>query len=262
MKELKKDVYFRLLRMSWIKLIICIFIFYSAGNLIFALIYKRVPNSINNINPDFETAFYFSVQTMSTIGYGTLNPTGNISNILVLIESFIGLITFSIITGVVFAKLSRPVAQIRFSKKVLFTKYDGVQSICLRIGNMRGNNIVEAKARLSALFNEVTQEGEKIKRVYNLDLVRDYSPFFRLSWLIIHPINERSPLYFKENFEEVIDGIMLTVTGHDGTYSTTIYDQHLYLKEDLVKNKYFQDIMLEEKDGSMKVDYGKFDVLK
>ncbi|AYF43628.1 inward rectifier potassium channel [Halobacteriovorax sp. BALOs_7] len=259
---MRKDFYFHLLNTSWLKLVLIVFILYFIGNVFFGLLFTLIPNSIGGETPSFEKAFHFSVQTMSTIGYGALSPTGTLANFLVLVESFIGIIAVAVMTGIVFAKLSRPKARIRFSKNVLITKHDGIRSVCLRIGNTRGNDIVEAKVHLSALFNEVTSEGEKVRRIYNLDLKRDYSPFFRLSWLIIHPISETSPLFDYENSEHKLVGLMLTVTGHDGTYSTTVYDQHLYSREDIVKDKYFVDIMKEVTTNTYRIEYEKFDTLK
>ena len=266
MKKLKeraisKDIYFHLLNMSWLKLILSIFLLYLFGNILFALVYTLIPNSIGGDSPNFEQAFAFSVQTMSTIGYGALTPTGLSSNLIVFLESFLGLIMVAVITGVVFARLSRPKAQIRFSKNVLNTKHDGVQSLCLRIGNTRGNDIVEAKAHLSALFNEVTKEGERIRRIYHLDLIRNYSPFFQFSWLIVHPINEKSPFHHL-NHKNGFEGLTLTVTGHDGTYSTTIYAQHMYGVEEMIKDRYFMDIMESAPSGSLTINYDHFDKLK
>lgn len=260
--NIQKDVYFHLLNMSWTKLVLSVFFLYLIGNLLFGFLFTLIPNSINGQTPEFEQAFHFSIQTMSTIGYGSLVPTGSLANFLVLVESFIGIIAVAVMTGVVFAKISRPKARIRFSKNILITNYDGIKSVCLRIGNTRGNDIVEAKVHLSALFNEETKEGERVRRIYNLELNRDYSPFFKLSWLIVHPINERSPLFDFENSERKLVGLMLTVTGHDGTYSTTVYDQHLYTKEDIIKNKRFADIMKEVSESNYTIDYDNFDSLR
>ncbi|EQC45580.1 ion channel [Bacteriovorax sp. Seq25_V] len=260
--NIRKDTYYHLLNMSWINLILFVFILYVFSNIIFGTVYTLIPKSIGGRTPGFLEAFHFSVQTMSTIGYGALSPTGIIANIIVMFESFFGLIGVAAMTGIIFAKISRPKARIRFSKNLLITDHDGIKAACLRIGNTRGNDIVEAKVHLSALFNEVTKEGEKMRRIYNLDLRRNYSPFFKLSWLIVHNIDESSPLYNYENSTRSLVGLMLTVTGHDGTYSTTVYDQHMYGNDDIVRDKYFADIMREVSQGSFEIDYDKFDELK
>jgi inward rectifier potassium channel len=259
---LRKDFYFFLLNTHWTKLLGILFLLYVLGNSFFAWLFSRIPNSIEGRTPSFEEAFHFSVQTMSTIGYGSLSPSGTAANLIVFIESFIGLISVAIVTGIVFARISRPQAKIRFSKNVLRTKFDGVDSLCFRIGNTRGNDIVEAKVHLSALINEVTEEGEKIRRIHNLSLVRNYSPFFRLSWFVIHRIDKNSPFHDHLRLDEKFEGLMATVTGHDGTYSTTVYDQKFYEKSDLISNRYFADIMPEGRSDSIGVNYEKFDELK
>lgn len=262
LKNIHKDTYFQLLNMSWLRLVIIFFTLYVILNIFFGTLYFCIPSSINNTNPEFQTAFFFSVQTMSTIGYGTLSPSGLSANLLVVVQSFIGLMSVAVMTGVFFARLSRPSARIRFSKNILMTKQNGVDVVCVRIGNTRGNDILQAKVHLTALIHEKTLEGESIRKIHNLKLIRDYSPFFRLTWFISHPIDESSPLFHYQQVDQNLIGFMLTVSGHDGIYSTTVYDQHFYQKSDLVKDRFFKDIMHEVSENVFEIDYDNFDSLK
>lgn len=257
-----QNPYYFMLTTSWTKLLVVIFLVYLIGNLVFATLFTLIPNSINNQDPSFLEAFFFSVQTMSTIGYGTLSPTGTWANFLVVAEAFCGVILVAVMTGMVFAKLSRPYAKMRFSQNILLSKFDGQQALSLRMGNECENDIVEANVHVSALMQEKTFEGEFIRRVYALKLKRDYTPFFKLTWNIFHPLDEDSPLKDFEKVKQNLTGIMVTFTGHDGTYSNTVYDRHLYTPEDVVCDKYFVDIMSEDANGQIQIDYKNFDALK
>ena len=261
-KIARRDLYFFALSTSWFNLIFLALFFYLLGNAFFAGIFTLLPRSINGQTPTFVEAFFFSVQTMSTIGYGSLSPTGVTANLLVTLEAFTGLIMVAIMTGVFFAKLSKPHAKIRFSKNILLSNFNGERTLCFRIGNMRGNDIVEAKINVSALINEVTSEGEKIRRIYNLRLRRSETPFFKLSWSIFHKIDEESPLWHFDKVLESLSAIMITVTGHDGTFSTTVYERHLYTQNDIVKDRYFVDIIRDHGPDNIEIDYSKFDELK
>lgn len=259
---LKRDIYFYVLEASWNRVFLFFFSLYLVSNLFFATLFYLIPQSLIGMDQvGFWDAFYFSVQTMSTIGYGTLAPQGHLANILVTIEAAFGLIGVAIITGLIFAKISRPVAKIRFSKNLVLSSFDGKPCLSFRMGNVRGNDIVEAKVNVSALIDEVTSEGHHFRRIYNLPLVRSFSPFFSLTWSLFHEIDEHSPLM---NFQEVkknLKAIAVTVTGHDGTFSTTVYGRHLYDSSAILEGKYFKDIMREKDLDKVSINYEDFDTI-
>ena len=183
--QFHKDLYFILMQGTWLQLIVFIILAYLISNLFFASLYVQWPYAISEQRVvSFWDAFFFSIQTMSTIGYGLLHPSSLTSNIIVSIESAYGMIATAGITGVVFAKLSKPNAKILFSRNILDTVVNGHRVLCFRMGNIRGNDIVDARLNLSALIEEKTTEGQEIARIYDLKLQRDRSPFFRLSWTI------------------------------------------------------------------------------
>ena len=221
-----------------------------------------VPNSITNGTNSFSDAFFFSVQTMSTIGYGTLAPNGIYSNLIVTFQAAYGLVGIAIVAGFVFAKISKPHAKILFSKQMIHSKFNGQYCLSFRIGNSRGNDIVEAKVNASALIDEKTTEGEHIRRVYDLKLKRHQTPFFKLTWNVYHPLDQESPLNGRDYNDGSLIAILVTVTGHDGTFSNTVYSRYNYLPEDIVKDKYFVDIMHEQDNGEMLIDYENFHELK
>lgn len=141
-------------------------------------------------------------------------------------------------------------------------KFDGEYCLSFRIGNTRENDLVDGKVHFAALINEQTFEGQSIRRVHDLKLRRSYTPFFKLTWSIFHPIDKDSPLINFENIKNHVSAFMVTVTGHDGTFSTTIYDRKFYEVNDIVKDHYFADIMESKTDGEIKINYSKFDEIK
>ena len=260
--DFKKDLYFYFIESSWPQLFIALFFVYILSNILFAGLYLLSPASIANSSSTFSDAFFFSVQTMSTIGYGTLAPTGFYSNLIVTIEAAFGIVGVACITGLIFAKISKPNAKILFSKDMINSPMNGKNSISFRVSNARGNDIVEASMTLSALIDEVSLEGSHIRRIKDLKLTRSKSPFFNLSWLVTHEIDETSPLFGLDLKSGQVMSIIASLTGHDGTYSNTIYAQKNYDYTSIVKDMYYEDIIYQMADGRMLIDYNKFDNLK
>lgn len=261
-----KDIYYYVIESSWGHIFLVFFSIYLISNIFFATLYYLIPNSISSQAViTFTDCFYFSVQTMSTIGYGVLAPQGHISNIIVTIEAAFGLIGVAIITGLLFAKISRPYAKIRFSKFAVINKFDDIKCLSFRMGNMRGNDIVEANVTLTALIDEKTREGVHLRRMYDLKLQRSYSPFFKLTWNLFHPIDEESPLFQliqqNDKVSTSIKAIAVNVVGHDGTFSTTVYGRHIYTPQEIKTGKYFKGIMYIGSDEQISINYDDFDEL-
>lgn len=255
----QKDLYFFLMEASWTKLFFFVFIIYLISNIFFALLYSLDPSGLSHPGEsNFLNYFFFSVQTMSTIGYGSLSPQSIYTNWIVTIEAAFGLIGVAIITGVIFSKLSRPYAKILFSNKMIFSLFDGQKCLAFRLGNTRGNEIVEAKVTVSALIDYKTKEGKDFRQILNLPLKRNYSPFFTLTWTVFHPVDETSPLKDIGVDSKKLKGLVVTVSGHDGTYSNTVYARYVYYPDDIVFDKYFMDIMEESSQGVMEIDYQNF----
>lgn len=260
--DFKKDLYFYFVESSWFQLFTALFFVYILSNILFAGLYLMTPDSIANSTNSFAEAFFFSIQTMSTIGYGTLAPSGFYANMIVTMEAAFGIVGVACITGLIFAKISRPNAKILFTRNIINSPMNGKNSISFRVSNARGNDIVEASLSLSALVDEVSVEGSHITRIKDLKLIRSKSPFFKLSWLVTHEIDAQSPLYGLDLTSGKIITIIASFTGHDGTYSNTIYAQKNYSYTDIVKDMYFEDIMFQMPDGRVLIDYDKFNELK
>ncbi len=234
-------------------------------NVLFGSIYFLLPNSLTLENPSWWDCFFFSIQTLSTIGYGTISPLSFDANLVVSIESGLGLIFTALVTGIVFSKFSRPSAKITFSKPVLINNHDGKRVLTFRVGNIRGNDIVDASIKVSALIEEKSAEGTKLRRIRELKLERSHSPFFSLSWVLFHPIDEHSPIFDlvgSDSIDPKLFSIACLLTGHDGNYSQTIYARHSYYGEDFVFDRYFADVLTNLPDRVIEIDFMHFDDLR
>ena len=253
------DFYARLLHARWHRVILLFASFYTVANALFASLYLLAGNAINNAQPgSFLDAFSFSVQTMATIGYGAMSPRGVFGNALVLVESFTGLLFLALATGIVFSKFARPRAGILFSHRAVVAPRNGIPCFMLRVANSRGADIADASIRVTALVTEVTAEGETLRRFHDLALQRDKTPLLLMSWLVIHPIDQQSPLFGETPAEWDDIQIYASVTGIDGVYGQTVYAYHLYTARDVVHGGRFADVIRPLPDGRRELDLRKF----
>jgi inward rectifier potassium channel len=255
------DLYHFLLTESWPTLLAGIVLIFVAINSIFAVIYL-IDRGIENARPgSFGDAFFFSVQTMATIGYGKMSPDSFVANIMVSAEALIGLIGLAMVTGLVFAKFSRPTARVRFSRVAIVSNRDGIPSLQFRMANMRANRIVDASARVVFARQERTLEGEEMRRFYDLKLQRDRNGIFVYSWTAIHPITEDSPIngVTREAMEAASAEIIVSVTGLDETFAQTVHARYSYRARDILWGKRFVDVLERGPDGTLSIDYTHFD---
>jgi inward rectifier potassium channel len=254
------DLYHRMLNLTWPRLIGVITVLYVGVNMGFALLYWLPPDALDNASGSYVDAFFFSVQTMATIGYGKMTPHSTLANILVTIEALLGLLSLAMVTGLLFAKFSKPTARVLWSNVATVSTRDGVQSLMLRMANERGNQIVEAQLRLVLARNEVTKEGERVRRFYDLPLVRDRNAIFALTWTAVHAITPASPLWGEtsETMRAVQTEFICSLMGIDDTFSQTVHARHSYIADELKWNARFVDILSIGDDGRRVVDYTKF----
>jgi inward rectifier potassium channel len=259
--ELRRDLYFYLMEGSWARVFVVLAFLYLFVNVVFAALYMLEPTSVANTTSDsFLEAFFFSVQTMSTIGYGALSPGNTYGNILVTVEAAVAILGVALATGIMFAKASRPQASVLFSNVAVVTTRHGEPTLMFRVGNGRGNDVVDAKVNVSVLIDEVSPEGHKMRALYDLKLRRSNSPVFSLTWSILHKIDADSPLARVDwtRPEEHLRAMVVTLTGHDGTYAQTIYSRKMYYPEDFRFQERLVDVISELPDGRLMVDYTLF----
>ena len=232
-----QDLYYELMQGSWRWLVTWFVAVFLAANVAFALLYWLDP-TVTEGEPGMSLldAFFFSVQTIATIGYGALAPTTTYADLLVTVESMVGMLGVAVGTGIIFTKFARTRAGVIFSDKIVINVRNRQPCLMLRVANARGNEVVEAEIRVAVLLIETTLEGDKMRRVMDLDLVRNNSPLFSLSWQVMHVIDESSPLY-RRSMQDLFDEraiFIVTLTGIDNTFSETVHARRVYSDLDLV----------------------------
>jgi inward rectifier potassium channel len=256
------DLYHSLLSASWTEFLSVIIGVYLAINLLFAGAYfLSGPEALEGVRRDtffhhFSDCFFFSVQTLATIGYGRISPMGLGANLLVTIEAFIGLLSLALVTGLFYARFARPTARILFSDVAIIGPHDGAPALVFRLANERLNQIVEAHVTVNLIKDETTAEGEDFRNFYELSLDRDRSPVFNMSWTVVHWIDDRSPLkgLKDKDLREVDAEIAVTLSGLDATMAAPIHARFSYVADDIVWNKRFRDILTSGDDGKIHVD--------
>lgn len=258
------DLYHHLLTSSWQMLLVQIAAGFFAINALFAVGYY-LDGGIENARPgSFADVFFFSVETMATIGYGRMAPVTLLAHILMSFEALIGMIGLALTTGLIFAKFSRPSARVRFSRYGVISSRDGVLSLMFRMANERASQIVETQAHVLLARSEVTVEGEPVWRFHDLELTRYRNATFRHSWTVIHPIRPGSPLYgaSEESLKTASAELVVSVTGIDGAFMQTVYARHTYEAADIVWGARLVDIMIRTPEDDFLIDYGKFDAIE
>jgi inward rectifier potassium channel len=255
-----RDVYHLFLRISWWWAIGWIVAIYMALNALFAVGYLVVGGVSNARAHSFWDAFCFSVQTMGTIGYGAMYPTGVAANVMMITESVVSLLVTALATGLVFAKFSRSSARIVFSRNAVIGPMDGVPTLMLRVGNERGNAILEATVRVAMIRTERLKEGTVFYRMIDLALTRDRSPAMSRSWTVLHPIDDKSPLRgaTPESAKKDEVEIVVNVVGTDDTSLQPVHARTQYTDRDILWGARHADVLSEDDAGNLVLDIRKF----
>lgn len=256
------DLYHSLITWSWTKLFAAMGAAYVAVITVFALVYLALgEGAIEHARLEsFEDAFFFSFQTMATIGYGHLVPHGTAANLISVLQVMIGLAGTAVSTGLVFAKFARPTARVLFSRVAVVTTFDGQPALLFRVANERANQIVEAQLNVALLLDEQTAEGEHVRRAYDLTLRRDRSLLFSLTWLAVHPIGPGSPLHglTPERLRGATATLIVSLTGLDEHLGQMVHARHVYAAGELRFGHRFVDVIEVLPDGSRLIDYRRF----
>jgi inward rectifier potassium channel len=255
------DLYHRFLTVSWRSFLAGMTLAYFAINSLFATLYLLQDHSIGGARPgSVGDAFFFSVETLATIGYGQMYPQTLYANILMAVESLLGMLGLAIAAGLVFARVSRPTAKVLFSEVAVIVPWNGIPTLMFRAANQRRNQILEANVQMTVARAESTLEGASIRRIHDLKLARSHSSLFALTWTIMHPVTEESPLHgaTPESLEEADIELIVVLTGIDETFSQTIHARHSYIAAEIRWNERFADILTTAEDGRRIIDYSRF----
>ena len=257
----RDDLYHTLLTVSWCQFLGLVATVFFGVNLVFGSLYALDPNGITGARPGrLDDAFFFSVQTFGTIGYGVLAPRDLYANLITTLESFVGLCSVAVMTGLIFARVSRPTARVMFTHNAVITRHEGKPTLMFRCANQRSNRIIEAEVTLTLARLVLTKEGLKFRRLEDLKVIRSRSPLFVLSWLVMHTIDETSPLFgaTPESLAAEMAEIIVVLSGQDETLAQRIHARHAYATASLVWNRQFADIVIEDDAGGRMIDYTRF----
>jgi inward rectifier potassium channel len=260
-RRLWQDLYHLFMTVSWPIIFASFAGFFFVFNLLFAAAYSLQVNDIANLNPaGYWGRFFFSVETFATVGYGDMHPQTPFAHIVAAIEIFIGLMSLALITGMMFARFSRPKARFVFARQAIVRRINGELTLMLRAANARQNIVMEASARLRLLRDEVTPEGFRIRRIQDLPLMRQRHPVFLLGWTLLHVIDAASPLAGEtaESLSAARAYLLLTVIGTDETTGQSLMARQEYPASAVRWNYGYVDILSTDADGIDHVDYTRF----
>ncbi len=255
-----RDFYHSLLRRPWWFTIATISGAFLIANALFAVAFLLAGGIAHASPRSFLDAYFFSVQTMGTIGYGAMYPESPIANFLVVAESITGLTLTALATGLVFAKFSRSTARLIFTREVTISPVDGVPTLMFRVSNQRGNRIVDAKIRAGLVRKEVSGEGRTFYRMLDLRLTRERALSLSRSWSVMHPIDAASPLFGStpEAVAAAETELSVMIVGLDETSMQPLHASHQYFARQILWGARHADILAEADNGDLILDLEKF----
>ena len=255
------DISHRCMTASWPAFIGGAVLVFIAFNAIFASFYWIGNQPISNVpGGAYIDYIYFSIETLSTAGYGDMHPQTHYGHFVAAVELFTGIFSMSLMTGLIFARFSRPNARLLFADRPVITNHDGKPTLMLRLANERHNIISNATAKLWLFKNIVSMEGETLRRFYELPLTQSQNPGLALSWTLYHVLDENSPLYQTnaDDLEAYKASLAVVVSGYDVVAAQTVHARKSYDHDDIRFGHRFVDILDTSDDGRLRVDYGRF----
>src|SRR5271169_1658659 len=262
------SAYHAMLTMPWWQFFGATAILYLMVNAAFAAAYLACgPGALGSEtagmqNHTYLRAFFFSVQTLSTIGYGQVIPIGTAANTIVTLEALVGLMGFAIVTGLLFSRFSRPTAKLLFSRHALIAPYQNITALEFRVANARSNELIEVSAKLLlSRFEQV--DGIRTRRYYTLELERPGVTFLPLTWTVVHPIDPRSPLYMEttESLRSSQSEFLVLLSAFDETFSATVQTRTSYIPDEVLWGFRFANafILRQSANNKVAIDMRQFD---
>jgi inward rectifier potassium channel len=256
------DLYHRSMTVYWPVFFGSAAAIFVSLNAVFGFLYSLGHEPIANAAENGPLAyFYFSIETLATVGYGDMHPQTNYGHLIATIEIFTGMSFLAVMTGLIFARFSRPRARFVFAKEAVITRHDGRPTLMIRLANARHNTVSRASARLWIIRAERTKEGDQLRRFYELKLDRSEHPMFVLSWMLFHVIDKDSPLH-GVTASDLAEGdalLVLNVGGLDDSSAQQLYARHIYSWRDIRWHYRYKDIASVSPQGRFLLDYTKFD---
>jgi len=260
--ELIQDFYHVCLTTPWPVFFASAALGFVTLNILFALLYMLQPSGIANLAPqNFWGYFFFSVETLATVGYGDMHPQSLYGHAIATVEVFVGMASVAVLTGLIFARFSKPKSRILFSNKLVICNFNAQPTLMLRAANARLNLVANATARMHVLIQEVSLEGQKMRRVYDLELARSDQPMFLLTWTLMHSITPSSPLYGLSAQDMAAKELifLVRIVGFDESIAQEVQVRESYGHEEIMWGHQFDDVMYPDPlDASIHIDYQHF----
>lgn len=261
------NLYHRLIAMRWSKFLLLLLIFYGVVHLFFTGLYLLAGTQhlkgLTAQSPldHFWGAFFFSTQTLTTVGYGSVSPDSFLTNLIAAVEATLGWLIFALTTGLLYGRFSRPVARIRFSRRAVFAPYLDVNGWMFRIINERSNQLIDLEVEVSMSRLEKKPDGTPYRRYYSLELERRKVTFFPMNWTLVHPITHDSPLYdcTPEQLEESDTEFLIFLRAVDDTFSQLVHARYSYRYDEILWGHKFRPMFDSSQHDLISVDLEKLD---
>ena len=259
------DNYHTLIKMSWGRFWFIILTGYLLANLFFASIYVMIGmNSLDGASghnglSHFLDAFFFSAQTISTVGYGHISPRGVVANSVAAVESMMGLLAFALATGLLYGRFSKPSAKIVYSQNILVAPYqENGRGLMFRISNLRRNVLIDLDVEVIFSYNEIVN-GKPVRRFFPLELERRNVSILTLNWTIVHPLDDNSPLMdmTPDELERTEASFSVLLKAFDDTFSQTVHSRTSYQYLDMIWGAKFIPMFDRDDDGRIVLDMSK-----
>lgn len=255
------NIYFHLITMSWWTFFLLVLVFFIMINSLFAELYCLIGiehlkgASVGNGWQNFMEAFFFSSQTLTTVGYGHISPSSFATSLTASFESFLGLLSFALVSGLLYGRFSRPAAKIVFSDNLLVAPYRDGKGLMFRMGNASKSELIETEVQVLMAFNQREEDGSLSRKFYPLTLEINKINFFSLSWTIVHALDENSPI-FSFSAQDILDAnaeIMVLVKGIDETAQQMVHARRSYTADEIIWNARFSPVIERTPKGVPKV---------
>lgn len=261
------DIFHSMIMMSWTKFFVMLTLGFFTANLIFAAIYMMLGVEhmrgliAGDVFEEISEAFFFSTQTLTTLGYGRISPIGFWTSLFAAIESMLGLLGFAMATGILYGRFSHPEAKFIYSKNAMIAPFQGGRALMIRMANGRRNSLIEIEAMVILSRNELVDGGTMLRKFYTLPLQISRVTALVSSWTIVHPINAESPLAgaSPEYLEASETEIMVQIKAYDETYSQTVYSRSSFAHDEIIIGAKYISAISTDEDGVSVLDLGKMD---
>src|SRR5215468_7720907 len=260
-----RDPYHLAVALTWPQFLAVLFALYLSVNIVFATLFWLAPGSVANARSNsFSDVFFFSIETLSTVGYGEMYPVASYGRAVAGIEIVCGLAFTAILTGLTFVRFSRPRAKLVFAAHPVVAMHNGKPTLMVRVGNGRPGVLADAAAKLNLLLSETTAEGKLFRRAQELRLERAHIPLFPLSWTLMHVLDERGPLHGYDTARaiETDARVFVTLEARDPTLATSVHEIRTYVPEDIRFGMRYRDAVTIAEDGTPIADLRRIGALE